>query len=380
MNKELDELCQLFDEARNNFEFEFVQTLINNYGMAENRTNTNLFEWFDAIDFYSEQYAKLTYKEKVRIGLLLYSTFFESSDFYRILGNLCYNKLGLRGSPVLYWKTKRRDRLLGTGEKVENLTVLLEECKFHNLISFFTDNHFQELRNTFFHSAYAIHENHYFLIDSDPIVHNGNSFSVVDIEKFLFPKIENIIIFFKKFKELYYNHFNSYTEDKAVQGYFPDLKEVVILGSKNGLAGFVVKNATSFYGQWVDAVVKFDEEYQWWFTKNIEVTFPQLEDIINDERLNRYEKKDDIKITDLDFFKLADVIVERGRKDEMERLIALLVKFGDKKYSAMESEQNPHKKKSFINIVMQFYKKAVMLNRHLDLRYIAKRIMELEKQ
>ncbi|MBL7724752.1 MAG: hypothetical protein JNK27_11415 [Chitinophagaceae bacterium] len=379
MDSTLTEIEKLFLDARTTNEFEFVQTLINNYGMAENQTNTNLFEWFNAIEQYKILYSQLSSVEKARIGLLLYSTFFESSDLYRILGNLSYNKLNLRGSPILYWKTKKGDRLLGTGEKVSNLTILFEECKLNLLTKFFDETHFQELRNTFFHSAYTFYNEVYFLLDSDPITVNNSRVNQIDINTFLFPAIDRVIQFFDKLKEQYYYHFNSYTEDKNIYGNFPDKKEVIILGSENGLKGFVVKNTAQFYGEWVDSIVSFDTTYKFWFTKNIELNYPRIEDIITDERLTRYEKIDDVRITDEDFNSLTDLIIERGRKNEMERLISLLIKFGDKKYSTMENESNPFKKKGFVKIILHFYQRVISINRHLNLKYITERISQLEK-
>jgi hypothetical protein len=379
MDSTLTEIEKLFLDARTTNEFEFVQTLINNYGIAENLTNTNLFEWFNAIEQYKTLYNQLNSVEKARIGLLLYSTFFESSDLYRILGNLSYNKLNLRGSPILYWKTKKRDRLLGTGEKVNNLTILFEECNLNQLTKFFNETHFQELRNTFFHSAYTFYDETYFLLDSDPITVNDSRVNQIDINTFLFPAIDRVIQFFDKFKEQYYYHFNSYTTDKNIYGNFPDKKEVIILGSDNGLKGFVVKNTAQFYGEWVDSIVSFDTTYRFWFTKNIELSYPRIEDIITDERLTRYEKIDDVRITDEDFNSLTELIIERGRKNEMERLISLLIKFGDKKYSIMENESNPFKKKGFVKIILHFYQRVISINRHLNLKYIAERISQLEK-
>jgi hypothetical protein len=379
MELTLTEIEKLFLDAKTTNEFEFVQTLINNYGMAENQTNTNLFEWFNAIEQYKILYNQCSSVEKARIGLLLYSMFFESSDLYRILGNLSYNKLNLRGSPILYWKTKRRDRLLGTGEKVNNLIILFEDCNLNLLINFFNETHFQELRNTFFHSAYTFYNETYFLLDSEPIIINNSRVNQIDINTFLFPTIDRLIQFFDKFKEQYFFHFNSYKEDKTIYGNFPDKKEVLILGTENGLGGFVVKNTAQFYGQWVDSVVSFDNTYKFWFTKNIELNYPQIEDIITDERLSRYEKIADVRITDEDFNSLTDLIIERGRKNEMERLIFLLIKFGDKKYSSMENESNPFKKKGFVNIILHFYQRVISINRHLNLRYIAERISQLEK-
>ena len=42
-------------------------------------------QWFDALEFYKKLYQEHTGKEQTRISALIYSTFFENSDFYNIV-------------------------------------------------------------------------------------------------------------------------------------------------------------------------------------------------------------------------------------------------------------------------------------------------------
>src|SRR5919202_5184399 len=130
----LDELKLLFKEAKQKSEFEFVLTLINYRGMGTHKLTTNLHEWFEAIDFYKGLYNTHTDKEKTRMGALLYSTFFENSDFYNIIGSLCKVKLGYRGSSYLFWKTRKYERVLGIVEKQEFLLELLFDAHKHSII------------------------------------------------------------------------------------------------------------------------------------------------------------------------------------------------------------------------------------------------------
>ena len=111
MKDTINELTTLFDEARQRVEFEFVQILINYRGIGTKELSTNLHEWFEAIEFYKRLYFEFSHKEKTRIGTLLYSTFFENSDFYNILGSLCKVKMGYKGSSYLLWKTKKYVRV-----------------------------------------------------------------------------------------------------------------------------------------------------------------------------------------------------------------------------------------------------------------------------
>jgi hypothetical protein len=103
--------------SKNKNEFQFVLTLINYRGMGTKKLTTNLHEWFEAIEFYKSNYYSNTGKNKTRIGTLIYSTFFENSDFYNIIGSLCRIKLGFKGSSYLFWKTRKYERLLGIGRK-----------------------------------------------------------------------------------------------------------------------------------------------------------------------------------------------------------------------------------------------------------------------
>ena len=91
MTKTLDQIEDLFNNAQHNNEFQFLLTLLNYKHIASPEESSNLKEWFEALEFYKNLYNEKKGKEKLRIGLLLYSTFFENSDFYNIIGSLCLN-------------------------------------------------------------------------------------------------------------------------------------------------------------------------------------------------------------------------------------------------------------------------------------------------
>ncbi|RLJ68770.1 hypothetical protein CLV86_0159 [Lacinutrix venerupis] len=380
MKNTINELSTLFDEAKANIEFEFVQTLINYKGMGAKELSTNLHEWFDAIEFYKQIYYSKTNKEKTRIGLLLYSTFFENSDFYNILGSLCKIKLGYRGSSYLFWKTKKYERLLGIGEKKEFLLELLEDADKQNMISFFTENHFKEIRNTFFHSAYSLSEEDYFLHDSDPIVIDGVGTYRFNVKEFLYPKIENVIQFFDTFKQLYLDSFDSYQDDKEVDAFYPNPCKATILGSKDGLKGFRIKNAVNFFGKWHDSGVWYDEKYDMWAGHNIRMSHADIETIEINDSLTRYENKEDIKRSDLEFENIVDKIVERNNPTEIYRATDLLVKFGDIRLKKMIAEKNGYKQRNFPKIILPFYKQAVEIgSKIMDMKQVSKNIKTLEE-
>lgn len=380
MEEAKKEIASLFAEAQQQSEFDFVLTLINYRGMGAKELSTNLHEWFDAIEFYKHLYYSLTAKEKTRIGTLIYSTFFENSDFYNIIGSLCKIKLGYRGSSYLFWKTKKYERLLGIGEKQDFLLELLEDAGKQNIISFFADNHFKEIRNTFFHSAYSLSEDEYILHDSSSIVINGVGQFGFNVEEFLYPKIDNVIQFFDTFKKCYLDAFASYALDKEVDVNFPEPTKVTILGSENGLRGYKIKHAVQFYGEWHDSGVWYDEKYDMWSGHNIHMNFASIETIEVHESLERYDKKEDINKSDSEFENLVDKILERGNPQEIHVATNLLMKFGDVRYKKMLAEQNPFKQRNFPKIILPFYRQAVEVGSKIfDMTQVKKNIAILEE-
>lgn len=379
MIETLQEIEQIFNDARTKNEFQFLLTILNYRHISSLEESSNLYEWFDALEFYKDLYNKHTDNEKIRIGLLLYSTFFENSDFYNILGSLCRNTLGFGGSSFLFWKTKKQDRLLGTGEKIRMVTEILNDCNYSKTIDFFANIHFEQLRNTFFHSAYGFSEGDYILFDSDPLLIEGKSIYRVSLKDFLVPLIDKVISFFEKFKEEYLGSIAQYKNEKQIKGYFPDLKDIIIHGTENGLKGVTILKTAQFYGEWTDSGIYYDEQFKFWFAKNIQFNFPRLDKIEIDESLRRYESKNDIKNSNSEFLNLVDKIVERNLKDEMERIIALLIKFGDTKYQLFDTETNEFKKKNLKKLPLPFYQKVIQLNKHLNINTIIKRTKEIEE-
>jgi len=379
MKDTITELIELFDEAKQRQEFEFVQSLINYTGMGAKELSTNLHEWFEAIEFYKKLYLSHSNKEKTRIGTLLYSTFFENSDFYNILGSLCKIKLGYKGSSYLFWKTKKYERLLGIGEKQDFLLELLEDAGKQKIISFFIENHFKEIRNTFFHSAYSLDGTEYILHDSEPIIIDGICQYSFSAEKFLFPKIENIIQVFDTFRKLYLDSFMSYQTDKEVDARFPNPCKATILGSKNGLKGFRIKNSVQLFGEWKDSGVWYDEKRGMWAGHNIHMTFADVETIEISDSLTRYETKDDIKRCDLEFQNLVDKIQERKQPSEIKRATRLLVKFGDARFLKMVTEMNEFKQRTYPKVILPFYRQALEIGSQImDMAEVKNKIKTLE--
>ena len=379
MNEALNDLTTLFDEAKQKREFEFVQTLINQTGMGAKELSTNLHEWFEAIEFYKGLYFQFSNKEKTRIGTLLYSTFFENSDFYNILGSLCKIKLGYKSSSYLFWKTKKYEQLLGIGQKQDFLVEFLDDAEKPNIISFFEENHFKEIRNSFFHSAYSLGDNEYILHDSEPLTIDGVGRYCFEVKEFLYPKIENIILFFDTFKKLYLDSITSYQADKEVDALFPNPCKATILGSKDGLKGFRIKNSVPMYDVLQDSGIWYDEQSGIWAGYNIAMYFPNVETIEIQDSLTFYENKEDIRKSDSNFHNVIDKIIERRDANEIFRASCLLVKFGDIHLKKMLAEANEKKQRNLINNILPFYRKALEIGSGcIDLTQVKKNIKSLE--
>jgi len=379
MKETLEELSSLFEDAQHFNEFEFVMTLINYKSVGKPEVQANLHEWFDAITSYIVSYNTLGGKPKTRMASLLYSTFFENSDFYNIIGNLCRIQLGARTTSYLYWKTKRYERLLGIGEKEDFLTERLADIGKTSIIAFFKDNHYREIRNTFFHSAYSLDDDEYILHDSEPIIIDGVGRYSFSISGFFYPLVENVIAFFEKFRDLYLGNFASYKEDKYI-GLCPLGPDAVILGSPSGLAGIRIPKAVQFYGEWHDSGIWYDKRFKIFGAHNLNINFPHIEDIDINESLSRYEKKGSIRKDDIAFTNLMDKISERNNADQVYRATVLLVRMGDLKYREMDGESNVYKKRSLLTGVPHFYKWALEMGQmHMDLKKVKERVAALEE-
>lgn len=382
MEETLKELTKLFFDTKSKSEFNFVITLLNFKMMGDPKLTSNLYEWFDAMEFYIGLHESLKQnKEKTRIGLLLYSTFQENSDFYNIIGSFCNVLLGLKPSSYLYWKTTKNERYLGIAEKQNFLLEKLYEVNYKNLINFFNNNIHSSVRNSFFHSTYSLSETHIFLNEIEPVIINGNVKYSLDLKSELFPIIENVKTFFLAFKKLFFNNFKSYNSNKDVLADLPVAKRVTILGDNDGLLGFKIENAVQFYGEYHDAGVLYNKEKGIFEAFNMRFNFPTEDTIIIREQINRYLNKDDIHQSDVEFQNLVDKIVDRKEPEEIRIISQLLIKFGDIRYEKMINEENFYKRRSFIKYIMPFYERAIEIGKdEIDLNVINQKVNQLKRE
>lgn len=380
MEETLKELTKLFFDSKSKSEFDFVTTLLNFKMMGDPKLTSNLYEWFDAMEFYIGLYETLKEnKERTRIGLLFYSTFQENSDFYNIIGSFCNILLGLKPSSYLFWKTKKNERYLGIAEKQNFLLEKLYEINCQNLINFFNNNIYSSIRNSFFHSTYSLSETNIFLNETEPVIINGNVKHSLDLECELFPIIENVKIFFLEFKKLFYLNLKSYNSNKDILADLPIAKRVTILGDNDGLLGFKIENAVQFYGEYHDAGVLYNKKKDIFEAFNMRFNFPTEDTIIIREQINRYINKDDIHQSDVEFQNLVDKIVDRKQSEEIRIITQLLIKFGDIRYEKMMIEENFYKKKSFIKHIIPFYERAIKVGKNVvDLSIVVEKLNYLK--
>ena len=380
MEETLKELTKLFFDSKSKSEFNFVTTLLNFKMMGDPKLTSNLYEWFDAMEFYIGLYETLKEnKERTRIGLLFYSTFQENSDFYNIIGSFCNILLGLKPSSYLFWKTKKNERYLGIAEKQNFLLEKLYEINCQNLINFFNNNIYSSIRNSFFHSTYSLSETNIFLNETEPVIINGNVKHSLDLECELFPIIENVKIFFLEFKKLFYLNLKSYNSNKDILADLPIAKRVTILGDNDGLLGFKIENAVQFYGEYHDAGVLYNKKKDIFEAFNMRFNFPTEDTIIIREQINRYINKDDIHQSDVEFQNLVDKIVDRKQSEEIRIITQLLIKFGDIRYEKMMIEENFYKKKSFIKHIRPFYERAIKVGKNVvDLSIVVEKLNYLK--
>lgn len=345
-----------FAEAKNANEFEFICILINYKGMGSRLSTSNLLEWFDAIEYYKEIFnIETDLSKKLRIGLLLYSTFFESSDMYNILGSLSRIILGFRSTPYLYYKHEKADRWYGTSEKISMVNEILIDSGFEKIEQFFENVHYKQLRNTFFHSAYSIEEDTYQLHDSDSIIIGNTAISNVSISDFLIPKIEKVIEFFDSFKSNYFEHFLSYNTNKNIRGRFPIEMDITVLGSATGLTGFIAGSS----------IIRLENDF--WAAWNITFNQPTEVDRYIAEELNRQIKKESVRSNDGSLQRLYDVITDRNVRTEKENLAKVYGRFAAMFRDKAVQETNSFKETNLCRHSLTYYDKMYELDKTIPL-------------
>jgi hypothetical protein len=112
------------------------------------------------------------------------------------------------------------------------------------------------------------------------------------------------IEFFDTFKSQYFFHYQSYKSNKTVKGRFPELIDITILGSENGLVGFEAG----------DSSIRLENDF--WTGMNIRFDSPSEVDRYVSEELSRQINKESVRSNDGSLQKLYDVITDRNKRAE----------------------------------------------------------------
>jgi hypothetical protein len=352
-------ISSLFVSAKERDEFEFICSLINYKGLGSKYSNSNLYEWFEAIPFYEGLYNAATkLEEKARLGLLIYSTFFESSDLYNILGSLGRVSLGFRSSSYLYFKKGNFERWYGTGEKISMIEEVLIDSGFSEIQDFFTLNHHKSLRNAFFHSSYSFEDKFLLLHDVEPIYIDNLGSKMFSIEEFLFPRVGSILMFFNLFSKEFNNHYTSYISNKIVKGRFPEVMDIEICGSPKGLRGFKAGRSH---------ILLRDSDF--WEGMNIRFDFPTEVDRYVMEEIQRFSQKDKINTNDGALERLYEIIQERNIIAEKLQLAIIYLRFATILKDKGLKEENGFKKRDINQRAVLLYNKVPTLNPELAINH-----------
>ncbi|MCK4922847.1 MAG: hypothetical protein KAS71_17460 [Bacteroidales bacterium] len=342
---------RFFNNSKQADEFEFICTLINYKGIGSRLSTSNLLEWFEAIEFYKELYAgENDLHKKLRLGLLLYSTFFESSDLYNIIGSLSRITLGFRSTPYFYFKHPKADRWFGTSEKISLVSDILIDSGFEEIEQFFVNNHVKPIRNTFFHSAYSLEKDDYQLHDSEPIFIDNVAHSNVSISDFLIPRIDKVTEFFDVFKLNYFQNYEAYKINKVVRGRFPEEMDITILGSDLGLVGFSAGGSN----------IRLENDF--WTGLNIRFnSASEVDGYIVDE-LTRQINKETVRSNDGALQHLYDVITGRDKELEKQDLSKVYMRFAQMLQDKANKEESDFKQTSLYQYALTYYEKMYELD------------------
>ena len=133
------EISRLFENARDKNEFEFVQVLMRYSGPNNFKSGSKLQEWFHAIDFYKTLYLTHHKEEKYRAACLLYHFFYENTELYKLIGDLCRISLGYHARKKLFFHTDKK-QIIETQNKIDIIAELLRDTGSYKVLNFFTHN------------------------------------------------------------------------------------------------------------------------------------------------------------------------------------------------------------------------------------------------
>ncbi|MAQ76022.1 MAG: hypothetical protein CL613_06795 [Aquimarina sp.] len=362
------EITRLFENARDKNEFEFVQVLMKYSGPNNFKSGSKLQEWFHAIDFYKTLYITHSKEEKYRAACLLYYFFFENTELYILLANLCSINLGYHARKKLFF-TSHKKKMTETQNKIDMISELLVDSECPSILSFFSTNFNETLKKSFARSTYSIKDDKFFLLNSEHIFINGIGETNFEIKEFLIPKISEIIEFFNHIRDCFIHHFYWYRGNKVISVFDDEPVLIKIIGSSEGLKGLKIKsNSLTHKG---DSEPENHQNWKCYTPSGKSIMLNWIEDT-----LLRYECKEDIE-NSFEIRNLTSKIIKRNNFNELFRIMNILVKFGNVMYTQWENETNPNTKYMLKEQINKFYRKAMTINIPVDFSIISKRLQRI---
>lgn len=251
------ELERLFEFSKNTDEFEFVCVLIGFNGMGDQRALTHLYESRSYVnDMVARYKVEQHIHSKTRIGLHIYCHIFEMDELYNMLGNLLRisSNQGFRYLADLY---NRNDSILTPTDKLDQIRDISMHSHFEKLVDLIKEIYKNNLRNSFFHSAYSLLGEDYHIIKGKAVKINNQEYQTLNIVEYVFPLIDQAIDFIHFFFNLIDKYKLSYRSNILVEARMPNKQMVIILGDpKTGLVGFQTLD-----GSWIKLNTKNGDNY-----------------------------------------------------------------------------------------------------------------------
>ncbi|WP_343658002.1 hypothetical protein [Chryseobacterium sp.] len=346
----IEQFRRLLNESREKNEFEFVNVLLGYKGMGGMMSLTHFYESQSLFEDMSTLITKdHENKNNVRIGLFLYSHFFEMDELYRVIGNLLNIINGGHFKPFLFEDLEADE--LTPSEKISDLKELSAGCGFSDLTECIDELYSNKLRNSFFHSNYSIDKGEYLNTSRRHTIKiRGKERHSLNIETELYPLIMETIQAAKFFFSEIEENKKSYTSNRIINGNLSLPEPVMILGDEeNGLIGWQSSSGSAIkityqYGS------PFLAAYNIRITPKMNGTELKLSEIID---RNKYAKNDP------DLIKLEAEIVAENNPERLKQLAVPYYNAGNNTKERAEKSENIYEKKALIKTAIEKYKKSL---------------------
>jgi len=355
-----DGLKAIFDQAQRKDEFEFVSVLLGYDGaMGDPRALSHLYE----SEQIFREFSKMVNDNQddfisVRIGLFLYCHFFEMSEFYRTIGNLLYISKGDQYRVGLFATTGNNDPLQYPAGKIDALKKVAAETGHLDFMELFDHLFFKNLRNAFFHSDYSIVDGYFYPMGREPIITLPERKYSLEIDSFILPLVNGVIRIALCFFDLLETYRKSYRSVKVVQGRFPNLQPIFIIGdTQKGLIGFETSTGSAVRLQEWDGKPFLTAH-------NIQINRPRKASPL-EKRLDDIVGKNRYASGDTQIAQLVKDILAGGDYKLIKDLSIIYYNWGNNISALAETEPNERKKIAQYKLAITKYDQALVYHTNM---------------